>query len=196
MHILIFDIGFQEKVKIISYFQWFLHNFFTFYPKNPKRPNRQSANMANFVAFCIGFQKNIPLQNPPGGGRGVYGSSRSITAPSDSLRNLTFNRNAHCTQMSDQWPLGSLVFNVILLAVQVSFLESPRLFSFRKQKTKRARTKLRHEKAGKIIAKWNRPECTQYFFFENLIIHTIWIFFLYNLFTCIIIPSPPDRSRV
>ena len=34
--------------------------------------------MAHFVAFCIGFQKNIPLQNPPGG-RGVYGSSRSIT---------------------------------------------------------------------------------------------------------------------
>ena len=26
--------------------------------------------MAYFVAFCIGFQKNIPLQNPPGGGRG------------------------------------------------------------------------------------------------------------------------------
>ena len=24
--------------------------------------------MAHFVAFCIGFQKNIPLQNPPGGG--------------------------------------------------------------------------------------------------------------------------------
>ena len=36
--------------------------------------------MAHFVAFCIGFQKNIPLQNPPGGGggEGVYGSSRSI----------------------------------------------------------------------------------------------------------------------
>ena len=33
--------------------------------------------MAHFVAFCIGFQKNIPLQNPPGGRR-VYGSSRSI----------------------------------------------------------------------------------------------------------------------
>ena len=38
-----------------------------FYPKNLKRPNRQSANMAHFVAFCIGFQKNIPLQNPPWG---------------------------------------------------------------------------------------------------------------------------------
>ena len=59
MHILIFDIGFQEKVK--NYFQRFLHNFFTFYPKNPKCPNRQSANMSHFVAFCIGFQKNIPL---------------------------------------------------------------------------------------------------------------------------------------
>ena len=72
MHILIFDIGFQEKVKIISYFQRFLHNFFTFYPKNPKRPNCQSANMAHFVAFCIGFQKNIPLQNPPGGRGGIW----------------------------------------------------------------------------------------------------------------------------
>ena len=41
-----------------------------FYPKNPKRPNRQSANMAHYVEFCIGFQKNIPLQNPPGGGGG------------------------------------------------------------------------------------------------------------------------------
>ena len=39
-----------------------------FNPKNPKRPNHQSANMAHFVTFCIGFQKNIPLQNPPGGG--------------------------------------------------------------------------------------------------------------------------------
>ena len=39
-----------------------------FYPKNPKRPNRQSANMAHFVVFCIGFQKNIPLQNPLGEG--------------------------------------------------------------------------------------------------------------------------------
>ena len=69
--------AFRKKLKIISYFQRFLQNFFTFYPKNPKRPNRQSANMAHFVAFCIGFQKNIPLQNPPGG-RGIYGSSRSI----------------------------------------------------------------------------------------------------------------------
>ena len=29
--------------------------------------------MAHFVAFCIGFQKNIPLQNPPGGkGGGIW----------------------------------------------------------------------------------------------------------------------------
>ena len=48
-----------------------------FYPKNPKRPNRQSANMAHFVAFCLGFQKNTPVQNPPGG---VYGSSKSKEA--------------------------------------------------------------------------------------------------------------------
>ena len=73
--------AFRRKLKIISYFQRFLHNFFTFYPKNPKRLNRQSANMAYFVAFCIGFQKNIPLQNPLGG-RGVYGSSRSISCRS------------------------------------------------------------------------------------------------------------------
>ena len=60
--------AFREKLKIISYVRRFLHNFFIFYPQNPKRPNRQSANMAHFVTFCIGFQKNIPLQNPPGGG--------------------------------------------------------------------------------------------------------------------------------
>ena len=65
-------LAFRKKLKIISYFQRFLHNFFTFYPKNPKRPNRQSANMAHFVAFCIGFQKNIPLQNPPGGRGGIW----------------------------------------------------------------------------------------------------------------------------
>ena len=57
-----------------------------FYPKNPKRPNRQSANMAHFVAFCIGFQKNIPLQNPPGGEGGVYGSSRSTSILWEFLR--------------------------------------------------------------------------------------------------------------
>ena len=57
----------RKGIKSTIYFQRFLHNFFMFYPKNPKRPNRQSANMAHFVAFCIGFQKNIPLQNPPGG---------------------------------------------------------------------------------------------------------------------------------
>ena len=30
---------------------------------------------------------------------------------SDLLRNLTFNRSAHCTQVSDQCPLGLLFFN-------------------------------------------------------------------------------------
>ena len=29
---------------------------------------------------------------------------------SDLLRNLTFNRSAHCTQVSDQCPLGLLFF--------------------------------------------------------------------------------------
>ena len=30
---------------------------------------------------------------------------------SDLLRNLTFNRSAHCTQVSDQCPLGLLLYN-------------------------------------------------------------------------------------
>ena len=30
---------------------------------------------------------------------------------SDLLRNLTFNRSAHCTQVSDQCPLGLLFVN-------------------------------------------------------------------------------------
>ena len=33
---------------------------------------------------------------------------------SDSQRNLTFNRSPHCTQVSDQWPLESLVHLFIL----------------------------------------------------------------------------------
>ena len=33
---------------------------------------------------------------------------------SDLLRNLTFNRSAHCTQVSDQCPLG-LLFNEFLM---------------------------------------------------------------------------------
>ena len=33
--------------------------------------------MAHFVAFCIGFQKNIPFQNPPGG-RGVYMAAQGL----------------------------------------------------------------------------------------------------------------------
>ena len=60
----------RKKLKIISYFQWFLHNFFTFYPKNPKRPNRQSANMAHFVAFCIGFL--YTLAKSPWGRGGIW----------------------------------------------------------------------------------------------------------------------------
>ena len=32
--------------------------------------------MAHFVAFCIGFQKNIPLQNPPGGYMAAQGLIR------------------------------------------------------------------------------------------------------------------------
>ena len=62
----------MKKLKIISYFSDFCIISSRFTPKTPKRPNRQSANMAHFVAFCIGFQKNIPLQNPPGGGGGIW----------------------------------------------------------------------------------------------------------------------------
>ena len=46
MHILIFDIGFQEKVQNYFLFSVIFALFLTFYHKNPKRPNRQSANMA------------------------------------------------------------------------------------------------------------------------------------------------------
>ena len=33
---------------------------------------------------------------------------------SDLLRNLTFNRSAHCTQVSDQCPLGLLFFGMLV----------------------------------------------------------------------------------
>ena len=36
---------------------------------------------------------------------------------SDLLRNLTFNRSAHCTQVSDQCPLGALVYLSVCLFV-------------------------------------------------------------------------------
>ena len=70
MHILIFIISFQEKVKNYFLFSVIFALFLTFYPKNPKRPNGQSANMAHFVAFFISFQKIIPSKIPPGGGGG------------------------------------------------------------------------------------------------------------------------------
>ena len=122
MHILIFDIGFQEKVKNYFLFSAIFAYLFTFYPKNPKRPNRQSANKANFVAFCICFQKNIPLQNPPGGGRGgVYGSSRSISAFQTLLSILTqmkpnntyrytwlYSLATHSAIMWDMWDYKTL----------------------------------------------------------------------------------------
>ena len=60
-------LAFRKKLKIISYFQWVLHNFFMFYPKNPERPNRQSANMAHFVAFLWAFRKIYPCKIPRGG---------------------------------------------------------------------------------------------------------------------------------
>ena len=34
--------------------------------------------MAHFVAFCIGFQKNIPLKNPPGGRGGGYMAAQGL----------------------------------------------------------------------------------------------------------------------
>ena len=68
MHILIFDIGFQEKVKNYFLFSVIFAYFLMFYPKNPKRPNRQSANMALNVSYIMLFQMRYVCKNPPGGG--------------------------------------------------------------------------------------------------------------------------------
>ena len=57
MRILIFNIGFQEKVKNYFLFSVIFPKFLTFYPKTPIRPNSQSANMANFEAFLKAFRK-------------------------------------------------------------------------------------------------------------------------------------------
>ena len=72
MHILIFDIGFQEKVKNYFLFSAIFAYFLTFYPKNPKHPNRQSANMAQNVSDIMFFQMRYVCKNPPGGGRNPY----------------------------------------------------------------------------------------------------------------------------
>ena len=57
---------FRKKLKIISYFQWFLHNFSRFTQKNPKRPNGQSANMAQNVSKMMYFKKNQVCEIPRG----------------------------------------------------------------------------------------------------------------------------------
>ena len=53
--------------------------------------------MAHFVAFCIGFQKNIPLQNPLGEGGGymaaqgllhVYQINISHTSPCSNMNHM------------------------------------------------------------------------------------------------------------
>ena len=46
--------------------------------------------MAHFVAFCIGFQKNIPLQNPPGGEGGGYMAAQGLNVKliENFIRNL------------------------------------------------------------------------------------------------------------
>ena len=71
MHILIFIISFQEKVKNYFLFSVIFCINSHVLPKNPKRPNGQSANMAHFVAFFISFQKIIPSKIPPGGEQGL-----------------------------------------------------------------------------------------------------------------------------
>ena len=61
--------------------------------------------MAHFVAFSIGFQKNIPLQNPPGGeGGGVYGSSRSIKASTQNRKEVVTHIYAY-----DVWKQGGVI---------------------------------------------------------------------------------------
>ena len=48
--------------------------------------------MAHFVAFCIGFQKNIPLQNPPGGymaAQGLQGYAMTLTKRHISMVKVT-----------------------------------------------------------------------------------------------------------
>ena len=45
--------------------------------------------MAHFVAFCIGFQKNIPLQNPPGG-EGGYMAAQGLYEQIAKLETLLF----------------------------------------------------------------------------------------------------------
>ena len=41
--------------------------------------------MAHFVAFCIGFQKNIPLQNPPGGEGGGYMAAQGLVLSQSAI---------------------------------------------------------------------------------------------------------------
>ena len=41
---------------------------------------------------------------------------------SDLLRNLTFNRSAHCTQVSDQCPLGLLFIYVYFVCTMYASL--------------------------------------------------------------------------
>ena len=70
MHILIFNISCQEKVKNNFLFSVIFAYFIMFYPKNPKRPNRQSANMAQNVSNIMYFKKNQVCKIPPRGGGG------------------------------------------------------------------------------------------------------------------------------
>ena len=90
MHILIFDINFQEKVKIIFYFQWFLHNFFTFYPKILNAPTAQWLILYRLSEKYI-YPCKIPL------GEGVYCSSSYYAISAIIL--LSRNRLVHNTIM-------------------------------------------------------------------------------------------------
>ena len=46
---------------------------------------------------------------------------------SDLLRNLTFNRSAHCTQVSDQCPLG-LLFVISNISSLMIILQTEKVF--------------------------------------------------------------------
>ena len=73
MHILMFDITFQEKVQNYFLFSGIFAKFLTFCPQTPKGPNSQSDNMAHFEAFLIGLQIKIFLCKSPWGNMAVQG---------------------------------------------------------------------------------------------------------------------------
>ena len=67
MHILIFNISFQEKLKIISYVQWFLHNFSHFTSKILNAPTARVQTWLKNVSNIMYFKKKQVCKIPPRG---------------------------------------------------------------------------------------------------------------------------------